>query len=171
MFSNIDEHARRLFSPASEAALSVSSRKRARGIFSGGRHLGLQKAGALTCPGGKESTRSGKGVLRHPAMRPPGRGARGFDSTEPSTAEKAAALPRHRATGKGDRRSARSRQRAVKRAAAGGWMTARWSGVVLGGSGSAAKVGDDLRGRRLAGFPTALGKRSPEKMFRRVLVT
>jgi hypothetical protein len=171
MFSNIDEHARRLFSPASEAALSVSSRKSAHGVFSGGRHLGLQKAGALTCPGGKESTRSGKGVLRHPAMRSPGRGARGFDSTEPSTAEKAAALHRHRATGKGDRRSARSRQRAVKRATAGGWMTARWSGVVLGRSGSAARSGTicEVEGWRV--FPQRSGERSPERMFRRVLVT
>jgi hypothetical protein len=50
MFSNIDEHVRRLFSPASEAQRLGSSRKRARGDFSGGRHLGLRKIGCIDVP-------------------------------------------------------------------------------------------------------------------------
>jgi hypothetical protein len=71
MFSNIDEHARRLFSPASEAALSGSSRKRAHGVFSGGRHLELRKAGCIDVPRWERAHAVGERVLRHPAMRPP----------------------------------------------------------------------------------------------------
>jgi hypothetical protein len=71
MFSNIDEHARQPISPASEAALSGSSRKGALGVFSGARHLGLRKAGRIDVLRWERAHAVGERVLRHPAMRPP----------------------------------------------------------------------------------------------------
>lgn len=69
------------------------------------------------------------------------------------------------------RHSARSRRRAVKHGAAGGWMTARWSGVCPEQRTSALFRGGSRR-RTPAGFPTALGGKSPERVFLlRVLVT
>jgi hypothetical protein len=130
---------------------------------------GLARAGALTCYRGNglgegrngldgSSLQSRKGCQRaRPARREGGR--------------KSCCACIAGAKAQGDSLSTRSRQRAVKHGAAGGWMTARWSGVfreqrrqrpVQGGS----------RWRTPAGFPTALGGKSPEKVvLLRVLVT
>lgn len=130
---------------------------------------GLARAGALTCYRGNglgEGRQERFGVLLFIRAR----GVRGLDRQGAKAAEKAAALASRSAKAQRDSLSVRSRQRAVKHDAAGGWMTARWSGVfhehvrkrhVRGGS----------RWRTPAGFPTALGRQSPKVMFRRVLVT
>jgi hypothetical protein len=95
MFSNVDEHARRLPSPASEAARHGSSRKSARGVFSGGRHLGLPKAGRIDVPRWERAHAIGVEGASASWDAIAERGARGFDSTEPSPADKAATLPPH----------------------------------------------------------------------------
>jgi len=81
------------------------------------------------------------------------------------------ALPPPRASAGAAAATYRSRRRAVKHAAVGGRMTARWSGV----SHERRPDGLDRGGSRSlapAGFPTALGGQSPKKVFsRRVLVS
>jgi hypothetical protein len=75
----------------------MGSRKSARVVFSGGRHLGLRNIGALTCSGGNGLTRLAKGCSGVPDPAAP-RDVRGLDSTELSPAEKAATLsPPHHA--------------------------------------------------------------------------
>jgi hypothetical protein len=70
-------------------------------------------------------------------------------------------LPRQPRPG---RQSARSRPRAVKHVAAGGWMTARWSSVLPNDGGDASsRRGSE--GRALTGSPTAVGGQSPERVF------
>lgn len=174
MFSNIDENVRRSPPLANVVRRSTPGpRKRVRVVFSGGRHLGLRNIGALTCPGGNGLRRLAKGCsgVPDPAVR---RDVRGLDSTEPSPADKAATLSPHlpcrqkheEARG----RKARSRQHAVKRAAVGGWMIARWSSVVLESAETSwSRAIREVEHRRV--FPRALGGRSPKVMFRRVLVT
>jgi len=61
--------------------------------------------------------------------------------------------------------------RAVKRAAVGGRMTARWSGAVQRGAWCEPAHPRTVSKSNVGGFPTALDGQSPKGMFSRVLVT
>jgi hypothetical protein len=125
----------------------------ARVAFSGGRHLGLEEAGGIDVPpmepspGDRRTSCSGS----HAASRPKREVSEG--STDGAAARltrpQRSSLPRARAMG-GSRRT-RSRQRAVKRAAVGGRMTARWSGVFLDVAETPSQ--EDLKGERRRVFP------------------
>jgi hypothetical protein len=170
VFSNIDESVRRLpRRPAWAALRRALERALARSSPVEGTS-GPESPVALTCPGWTGLTRQARDAPA-PLRMSPKRGVRGLDRRSSCTADKAAALsptPREGAD-QGGSREARSRRRAVKRAAVGGRMTARWSGVFLGNAETRVRGGSERR--TSAGFPTALGGQSPKVGFRRVLVT
>jgi hypothetical protein len=140
VFSNTDESVRRLpRRPAWQRSVS-SSRKGARAVSPGGRHLGPGKAGGIDVP--QAGTGTGGRSRVAPAAR--GRSPRrevsegSFDgAVARPTRQQRSSLPARKRDQGGSRR-ARSRQRAVKRAAVGGRMTARWSGVYFDARGNAA---------------------------------
>lgn len=126
---------------ALERVFAASARKGVARVLSGGRHLELWKVGALTCSGGNGLTRLRlwransasvwtmglRAAQARPSpqtqAQPSTRGVRGFDSAELPQADKAAELHSHPAPKSAlerGSRSARSRQRVVKRAAVGG---------------------------------------------------
>jgi hypothetical protein len=172
VFSNTDESVRRLPRRPASAALRRALARGFRAVSSGGRHLGSGKLGGVDVPssgtGPGRQARDASACLERSLEREVSEGS--IDGAA-ARADKAAALsptPRERAN-QGGRREARSRRRAVKRAAVGGRMTARWSGVFLGDAETRVRGGS---GRRTsAGFPTALGGQSPKVGFLRVLVT
>jgi hypothetical protein len=92
MFSNIDEHVRRLLRrPAGQELHPDRSQERAMLVPRDGRHLGPGKASALTCGDWNGATRLENRALRVPL---PGasKGVRGPISAEPPRADKAAEL-------------------------------------------------------------------------------
>jgi len=142
-----------------EAALLVGARKGVRQVLSGGRHLELGKVGALTCSDGNGLTRLS--LWRVGSKSPRDMFSRPREVSEGSTRRsrrKPTKLrcfkpPRAKEHERGSR-SARSQRRAVKRGAAGGRMTARWSGVVRGSAAPrASALRRRSRCRTSAGFP------------------
>jgi hypothetical protein len=85
------------------------------------------------------------------------RGARGFDRRSVTQPKKLQRSPRAARKRMRDSLSARSRRRAVKHGAVGGWMTARWSGVFRGKAVATPRFEEDLDAERRRGFSTALG--------------
>jgi hypothetical protein len=84
MFSNIDESVRRLPRRPAWQRSASGSRKSARAVSSGGRHLGLGKAGSIDVLRTERAQAASKRVA--PAALPASRskrGVRGFLSTEP----------------------------------------------------------------------------------------
>jgi hypothetical protein len=123
----------------------------------------------IDVPGGNELTRPGKGCFGNPAPAA-ARGVRGFDSTERSPAEKAAALSPSPCSSRTKRRVSRSRQRAVKRDGVGGRLSARLSGVADDRAATPAiEAIHEAEDRRV--FPRSSGGGSPKRVFHRVLVT
>jgi hypothetical protein len=140
VFSNTDESVRRLpRRPAWRRSVS-SSRKGARAVSPGGRHLGPGKAGGIDVP------QAGTGTDGRSRVAPAARGRSPEQEVSEGSFDGAVARPTRqqrsslpaRKRDQGGSRRARSRQRAVKRAAVGGRMTARWSGVFFGARGNAA---------------------------------
>jgi hypothetical protein len=132
---------------------------------------GPETSAALMCHRPERAQAAGNGLLWQPLAGRPRRGVRGLPSTERLLGRQgsSALTPPGAQARQGGSPWTRSRQRAVKRAAVGGRMTARWSGVFSGDAETRDRRGS---GRRTsAGFPTALGRQSPKMMFRRVLVT
>jgi hypothetical protein len=156
MFSNIDEGVRRL---PRRPAWQRSRRALARALAWSPPVEGTSGSGkpvALTCPDGSELKRHVAGCSGSPPAGRPKRGVRGFPIDGAAvrlTRPQRSFLPRAKAH-QGGSRGARSLQRAVKRAAVGGRMTARWSGVFSGDAETRARRGSE--GRTLAGLPTAL---------------
>jgi hypothetical protein len=124
----------------------------------------------LTCCPWKRDRRLKKGA---PALPSPidRRGVRGTNGEAPRSRKSCRALPALRASAGDNAGSYRSRRRAVKHAAVGGRMTARWSGVYH--ERRPDRPGSwRISNLSAGGFPTALGGESPKKVFsRRVLVS
>lgn len=122
----------------------------------------------MTCRPGKQARRMDEKRSRAP-FHWPRRCQRVRAAKREGSRKSSCALPAPRLE-RGRRLSSRSRRRAVKHGAAGGWMTARWSGVFPSSGHGHARGGS--RRRTPAGSPTALGGKSPERVFLlRVLVT
>lgn len=170
MFSNIGEHVRRLPRRPAGQRSTPGSRKRRGWSPPVEGTLVPGKSDALTCADRKGSTRLAKGLLKRPGPSRRERCQRArADRAAP--ADKAATLtPPPCFAHEGSVDSPEAGTRVVKRAAVGGWMTARWSSVVLGAAATPGPE-DDPRGRATAGYPTVLFGRSPKRMFPRVLVT
>jgi len=128
------------------------------------------RSATLTCAGWNGATRLENRALCVPFQAPrevsEGRFRRSFRELTRLRSSSTRA-PHER----GDR-TARSRQRAVKHEAAGGRMTARWSGAVPGCKVATPRP-ERPRSRTPAGLPTAPGRESPETTLlnKRVLVT
>lgn len=155
MFSNIDEGVRWLSPLANEAALHVGLSQETLAWPSPVEGTsGSKKPAALTCPRRKRAP-GGRQRAAPAAPQPVAPG----EVSEGSTDGAAARLTRPQRSSLPSRahprwaavERPRSRQRAVKRAAVGGRMTARWSGVFLGAAETPVPGGSGSERRRV--FP------------------
>jgi len=161
MFTNIDEHVRRMLRRPAGAELHPDrSKERPMLVPCDGRHLDPGKVGRIDVRRPEQDHATGKSGAPRSLPGVSERCQR-VSSAEPPLADKAAELSPPCESTRGGR-TARSRHRAVKHEAAGGWMTARWSGAVQGRGGNTAPR-DVPRRRTPAGFPTACGGESPER--------
>jgi hypothetical protein len=126
---------------------------------------------ALTCQRWKRDQAVCSGLLRQPSRRPSRERCQRvpIDGAAARLTRPQRSTPPGAKVNQGGSRGTRSRQRAVKRAAVGGRMTARWSGVFSGDAETRARRGSGSR--TPAGLPTALGRQPPKGKSRRVLVT
>jgi len=141
-------------------------------VFSGGRRLELGKVGRIDVPRPERAHATGTGA--HVPFQALMKGARGScideAARQPTTLRQFYPAPaRKRERGS---RSARSRHRAVQHDAAGGWMTARWSGAVLGQRGGNAPDHEGgLEVERWRVFPRRSAGSLQRWCLSRVLVT
>lgn len=163
MFSNIDEHVRRLpRRPASAALHPGLSQERSMLVSRDGRHLDPGKVGRIDVRRLERGHSTGNRAL---CVSVPGEGERcqRVSSAERPTADKAAALSPHRVktrTVVAERPEAGTVPSSTW--AAGGWMTARWSGAVTGTKAATPGAGTSSKSNA-GGFPTASGEGSPER--------
>jgi len=171
VFSNIDEHVRRKLRRPAEQSSTRTARKGGPCWYCATEGTSApDKAGDIDVRRLERGHATGNRALCVPFQAPrevsEGRFRRSFRELTRLRSSSTRA-PHER----GDR-TARSRQRAVKHEAAGGRMTARWSGAVPGCKVATPRP-ERPRSRTPAGFPTALGRESPEATLlnKRVLVT
>lgn len=150
--------------PAAAALQSVL--ERASGVvFPGGRHLGFREGRRIDVSGWNGAQAAGIEALTRPAVPVAQEVSEGSvrRSHRQPTRLRCSSPPKARER-RGGSQPARSRRRAVKHAAAGGRMTARWSGAAPGRSGRAVFAGGGLEVERWRVSHSARPE-SPEVVF------
>jgi len=158
------ENARQLRRPASRGSAPRRALARAPGpVPCDGRDLDHCISAGVDAPAGSRDQAVGKGPARRGVRQQPKERCQRCRSTgRPVGRKSPGALPVRRASAlrRVDRTEAGGR--AVKHAAAGGRMTARWSGAPWKGRWQHLSSRDGPRSWTLAGLPTAPGRQSPE---------